>query len=323
MRTEVYDSPWLPLTCGMPILRALSDIGEKGAASLAALNEEYVCSSDSKTVLKMPARKIDLTRYSQNSFDSTMDNSLLDKLPGELRNRIYAYVLSSWGITFVSFLPRYRVAGPKPSHHDLRIEAGAHTHPQSRHLLALTHTCRQIRQETQGLFFSLNKIRFPVSLVPRITFPEFCNKTSPPIAAAPAMRAWLEARNAEDIAALREITIDAGRLHDHGVRGPTFGDDRIELARACRALHDELQSFAVLNGLPISILVEFRLLIKRPRCEATSRMSLPLLGNADAMRTAVPKAVTVRASREAENDRYCRREMERFVEMLIKELKLE
>lgn len=135
------------------------------------------------------------------------------------------------------------------------------------------------------------------------------------------MHAWLKNLQAEDIAALGEITLDAGKLPDHGVPGLTFADGRSELAIAFRFVHDQLRPVAVSNGLSINVLVVFHLSVKRPRRPqaADLRLALLLLGDAEAMRTAVRQAAP---GGIGESVSYCRREAESFVEVLIKELEL-
>ncbi|KAK4629599.1 hypothetical protein CLAFUW4_07772 [Fulvia fulva] len=82
-----------------------------------------------------------------------MDTSPCAKLPAELRNQVFSLALSCGRITLAP-TPSDRdiTSSPLPRRLHLFREAGrGHEHPT-----ALTQTCRQLRAETTGLFYSAN-----------------------------------------------------------------------------------------------------------------------------------------------------------------------
>ena len=90
----------------------------------------------------------DMSRTLRNQLKST-----LLRLPAELRNQIYTYVLGGQEIRIVSFPHGYEL-----SSHPL-IQLSSHDNDkwnQPHHFLALTATSRQLRSETEFLPFKLN-----------------------------------------------------------------------------------------------------------------------------------------------------------------------
>jgi len=90
----------------------------------------------------------DITRTLRNQRESP-----LLRLPAELRNQIYAYVLGDHEICTESLPWGY----PTPGHHHIQLSShnnGIWTRPH--HFLALTATSRQLRSETEFLPFRLN-----------------------------------------------------------------------------------------------------------------------------------------------------------------------
>lgn len=76
-----------------------------------------------------------------------MDTSHLARLPAELRNAIYAYILR-YDDGPIELLPG----------HVGRVQTQSHVRHDK--LLALTRTCREIRQDTRLMFFALNEFLF-------------------------------------------------------------------------------------------------------------------------------------------------------------------
>ena len=82
-----------------------------------------------------------------------MEGSTFGRLPPELRNRIYHFVLVQDGLVTIHFDSKATL-----------VDTTGDTN-----LLALTQTCQSIRQESRGILYGRNHFRFVLGRRPDIT----------------------------------------------------------------------------------------------------------------------------------------------------------
>ncbi len=123
-----------------------------------------------------------------------MENSLLGKLPPELRNRVFKDVLK------YSFPVRI-LAGDYKERFNLRSNL-------PRHILALTETCREIRKESAEYFYGINDFTI---LCPMIKYPPTGVKVWLGEVQLKPVEVFCETIGEANTKALRSVTVQASR----------------------------------------------------------------------------------------------------------------
>ncbi|KAF2622750.1 hypothetical protein BU25DRAFT_462610 [Macroventuria anomochaeta] len=120
--------------------------------------------------------------YNDNLTTENQEQSTLLRLPGELRTAIYEYALGGQDITIRKHLKTYQCKAFKISYyvgplnhvnHVIDIDGDEWSYSDDVSLLlALQRTCRQIYQETTGMWFALNTFQGRADAIPAfITHP--------------------------------------------------------------------------------------------------------------------------------------------------------
>ncbi|KAK3053604.1 hypothetical protein LTR09_005348 [Extremus antarcticus] len=93
-----------------------------------------------------------------------MEHSPLNKMPAEIRNQIIEQVLLNavplrmrFSQPWPRYIGDYRYVYEHRYYCILKAQNDQNVDNHHNHIRALTQTCRQLRSETQGMFFSINK----------------------------------------------------------------------------------------------------------------------------------------------------------------------
>ncbi|KAI7321122.1 hypothetical protein KC315_g9217 [Hortaea werneckii] len=159
-----------------------------------------------------------------------MNNSPLAKLPPELRNMVYHEVLRQEDPIILLFhqwdereeIPEVRLKLPANQRSSFSVlssvdvdywvdvydwEDWSRGHLKERNMMALTATCKPLRQETRDLFFAINSFRIEVTLMDG-EFPRFSKDT----ASHPIESFLKHLSTPSAISAVKSITLDLGHV---------------------------------------------------------------------------------------------------------------
>ena len=122
-----------------------------------------------------------------------MDTSPLQKLPGELRNRIHELILCHTDTITVSI----STGVPKLV-----------SDPTTQQMLALTTTCRQLRREASPIFYEINKFTFVAKQVGEQYVGSIRDDKNTQWQVG--LRRWLDQIGERNCAHLRRVEVDVG-----------------------------------------------------------------------------------------------------------------
>lgn len=189
-----------------------------------------------------------------------MDSSSFNDLPAEPRNRIYALALhhgSPKSFAQLVFAPRWRFQSAEPTHDQVRVEP-QQTQRRPAHPLALTQVRRQMHDETEGIFYAVNRFIFPITL-PESVLSGQSGLIAPDMAVdsvrgTGVLRKWLEQHTPEMMPAIGDITLDAGRW-ECWTKTRFHGREIKDMAKNLQDISDNL-AFLIRIGVSVSVRLE-------------------------------------------------------------------
>lgn len=158
-----------------------------------------------------------------------MDASPLQRLPPKLRNHIYELYFAQESIIRLRTCARVGRLGAEVKR---LSDGGLRYEPLHHHALALSATCRQIRNESTKLFYACNDFEIPM---PGYNMSLFVNIADCVVdRSLEAGRLFLDAIGLENAAALRSMAADMGVVYVNDLEGT--GLDRV-VSDILRYLH--------------------------------------------------------------------------------------